>query len=68
MTLPSGIDESKISAEVDNGMMEITVRGGAATAEPHRIEVKEGTIYKLTFSAFQSNSGRALKPTLAAFG
>jgi hypothetical protein len=48
MTLPSGIDESKISAEVDNGMMEITVRGGAATAEPHRIEVKEGTIYRLS--------------------
>jgi HSP20 family protein len=41
MTLPSSIDESKISAEFDNGMMEITVRGGAATAEPRRIEVKE---------------------------
>jgi HSP20 family protein len=41
MTLPSGIDESKISAEFDNGMMEISVRGGAATAEPRRIEVKE---------------------------
>jgi HSP20 family protein len=36
MTLPSGIDESKTSAEFDNGMMEITVRGGAATAEPRR--------------------------------
>jgi HSP20 family protein len=34
MTLPSGIDESKISAEFDNGLMEITVQGGAATAEP----------------------------------
>jgi HSP20 family protein len=41
MTLPSGIDESKISAEFDNGLMEITVQGGAATAEPRRIEVKE---------------------------
>ena len=48
-----------MSAEVDNGMMQITVRGGAATAEPHRIEVKEGADPPLTFSAFQSNSGRA---------
>jgi HSP20 family protein len=39
MTLPSSVDESKISASLDNGMMEITVRGAAATAEPSRIEV-----------------------------
>ena len=32
MMLPAGIDESKISAYSDNGMLEITVRGGAVTA------------------------------------
>jgi HSP20 family protein len=42
MTLPAGINESKISAEFYNGMMEITVRGGAASeAEPSRIEIRE---------------------------
>ncbi|MGH3088428.1 MAG: Hsp20/alpha crystallin family protein [Rubrobacteraceae bacterium] len=39
ITTPSGIDESAISAEFDNGMLEVTVRGGAS-AEPRRIEVK----------------------------
>src|SRR3712207_287044 len=43
MTLPAGINESKISAEFYNGMMEITVRGGAAAeAEPSRIEHRVG--------------------------
>jgi HSP20 family protein len=41
MTLPAGIDESKINAEFYNGMMEITVQGGAATSEPSRIEIRE---------------------------
>jgi HSP20 family protein len=40
MTLPPGIDESKIDAEFDNGLVEITVRGGAAAA-PRRIELKD---------------------------
>jgi HSP20 family protein len=40
MTLPSGIDESKIDAEFDNGLVEITVRSGAAAA-PRRIELKD---------------------------
>jgi HSP20 family protein len=41
MTLPPGLDEGKISAEFYNGLMEITVRGGAAGVEPRRIEVRE---------------------------
>jgi HSP20 family protein len=41
MTLPSGVDEGKISAEFYNGLMEITVRGAAAAAEPRRIEIRE---------------------------
>lgn len=40
MTLPAGIDEDDITAEFDNGLVEITVEGGAATAEPRRIEVR----------------------------
>jgi HSP20 family protein len=38
MTLPAGIDEGSISAYSDNGLLEITVPGGA-TAESHRIEI-----------------------------
>lgn len=41
MTLPSGIDEGRISAEFYNGLMEITVRGAAAAVEPSRIEIRE---------------------------
>jgi HSP20 family protein len=41
MTLPSGVDQSKISAEFYNGLMEITIRGAAAAAEPRRIEIRE---------------------------
>ena len=40
MTLPTGMDESRISAYSENGVLEITVRGGA-TAEPRRIQVGE---------------------------
>src|SRR3712207_1892707 len=40
ITLPAGIDEGDISADYDNGMLEIFVRGGAAAAEPRRIEIR----------------------------
>ena len=40
MTLPAGIDDDDITAEFENGLVEITVEGGAATAEPRRIEVR----------------------------
>lgn len=40
MTLPAGMNESRISAYSENGVLEITVQGGA-TAEPRRIEVVE---------------------------
>lgn len=41
MALPSGTDEGRISADFENGMLEITVRGGAAAAAaaPRRIEI-----------------------------
>ena len=39
-TLPAGIDEDDVSADFENGLLEITVRGGAAaTPEPKRIEI-----------------------------
>jgi HSP20 family protein len=40
ITLPEGIDESKISASFKNGMLQISVQGGAAAAEPRRIHVR----------------------------
>ena len=40
ITLPAGIDESDISADYDNGLLEIIVRGGAAAAAPRRIEIR----------------------------
>ena len=41
ITLPAGIDESDINADYDNGLLEVTVRGGAAAAaEPRRIKIR----------------------------
>jgi HSP20 family protein len=42
ITLPAGIDESDISASFENGLLEITVQGGATVApEPQRIEIRD---------------------------
>ena len=41
ITLPEGIDESKISAAFKNGMLQIAVQGGAAAAKPKRIQVRD---------------------------
>ena len=39
-TLPAGINEDDIGADFENGLLEITVRGGAASAPPpRRIEI-----------------------------
>jgi HSP20 family protein len=39
-TLPAGVSEDDISADFENGLLEITVRGGAeAPPEPRRIEI-----------------------------
>ena len=40
LTLPAGIKEEDISADYENGLLEIVVRGGAAAAEPRRIEIR----------------------------
>jgi HSP20 family protein len=42
ITLPAGIDEDAISADFENGLLEITVRGGATAApEPRRIQIRD---------------------------
>ncbi len=40
LTLPAGVDEDDISADYENGLLEIVVRGAAAAAEPRRIEIR----------------------------
>lgn len=40
VTLPAGTDDEQLSAEFENGLVEITVRGGATGSEPRRIELK----------------------------
>ena len=40
-TLPAGVSEDDISADFENGLLEITVRGGgAAPPEPRRIAIR----------------------------
>ncbi len=41
-TLPAGINEDAISADFENGLLEVTVRGGATAApEPRRIQIRD---------------------------
>ena len=41
LTLPAGVDDSDMSADYENGLLEIVVRGAAsAAAEPRRIEIR----------------------------
>jgi HSP20 family protein len=39
MNLPEGVDRSKISASFEDGMLELTVTGGAVYPEPERIRI-----------------------------
>jgi HSP20 family molecular chaperone IbpA len=40
--LPASIDESKISACFESGLLEITVQGGTTAAtEPRRIKIRD---------------------------
>lgn len=39
ITLPEGVDEDDIVADLDHGLLEVTVRGGAAVRGPAQIEV-----------------------------
>ncbi len=40
MTLPEGVDEDRIRARYDNGVLEVTIEGAAAVREPRRIQVE----------------------------
>jgi len=40
ITLPEGTDDSQIEAEFENGLVELTVRGGVSGAEPKRIALR----------------------------
>ena len=40
LALPEGLDESKIHARYDKGVLEVTVEGVAAVQEPKRIQIE----------------------------
>ena len=40
MALPEGVDESKIHARFQDGVMEVRVEGAAAVREPKRIQIE----------------------------
>ena len=40
MTLPEGTDESKVHARFEDGVLEVTVEGGAVEQAPKRIEIE----------------------------
>lgn len=40
MTLPEGVDESKIHAHFEDGVLEVTVEGAAIEQAPKRIEIE----------------------------
>jgi len=40
ITLPAGTDDSQISAEFENGLVELAVKGGVSGAEPQRIALR----------------------------
>ncbi len=40
LSLPEGVDESKINARYESGVLEVTVEGAAAVHEPKRIQIE----------------------------
>jgi HSP20 family protein len=40
VTVPEGVDESKIHARYENGVLEVTVEGAAQVQEPKRIQIE----------------------------
>jgi len=40
MTLPEGVDEDRVRAWYENGVLEVTIEGAAAAREPRRIQVE----------------------------
>ena len=42
LTLPEDVDESKVHARFQSGVLEVTIEGAAAVKEPKRIEIEGG--------------------------
>jgi HSP20 family protein len=42
LTLPEGVDESRIHARYEDGVLEVRVEGAAAVQEPRRIQIEGG--------------------------
>ena len=40
LMLPEGIDESKIDARYENGVLEVRISGAAAVQEPKKIQIQ----------------------------
>ena len=40
LTVPEGVDESKIHARYENGVLEVTLEGAAEVQEPKRIQIE----------------------------
>jgi len=40
LTVPEGVDDSKIHARYENGILEVTVEGAAEVQEPKRIQIE----------------------------
>lgn len=40
MTLPEGVDDSKVRASFEDGVLEVTVEGAAVAQEPKRIQIE----------------------------
>ena len=39
MTLPEGVNGDRVTADFENGLLEVTVKGGADYPEPERIQI-----------------------------
>lgn len=42
LTLPENVDESKVRARFQNGVLEVNIEGAAAIKEPKRVEIEGG--------------------------
>lgn len=46
MQLPEGVDEEKIHARFEDGVLEVTLEGAAAVREPRRIQIESANGHK----------------------
>jgi HSP20 family molecular chaperone IbpA len=48
LKLPENIDASRVSASFENGLLEVTVQGGADRHEPERIQITHAPAVETT--------------------